>query len=101
VNLRVALEPLFMKYGVDVVFSGHDHVYERLKPQKGITYFVGGSGGRLRPGDMRRSEMTAVSFDQDQAFILVEIERDEMRFQARTRTGQTIDSGTVRLKPQT
>jgi hypothetical protein len=43
VALRVILEPLFVKYGVDVVFSGHDHVYERLKPQKGITYFVSGS----------------------------------------------------------
>ena len=37
VDLRVALEPLFVKYGVNVVFSGHDHIYERIKPQKGIT----------------------------------------------------------------
>ena len=43
VALRVALEPLLLKHGVDVVFAGHDHVYERVKPQKGITYFVSGS----------------------------------------------------------
>jgi hypothetical protein len=36
VPLRVALEPLLVKHGVDVVL-GHDHVYERVKPQKGIT----------------------------------------------------------------
>ena len=36
VELRVMLEPIFVKYGVNVVFSGHDHVYERVKPQKGI-----------------------------------------------------------------
>ena len=26
---RVILEPIFVKHGVNVVFSGHDHVYER------------------------------------------------------------------------
>ena len=53
VDLRVTLEPLFVKYGVNVVYSGHDHIYERLKPQKGIYYFVSGSGG---PAARRRSE---------------------------------------------
>ena len=43
VDLRVLLEPLFIKYGVNVVFSGHDHVYERVEPQKGIYYFVSGA----------------------------------------------------------
>ena len=52
VDLRVLLEPIFVKYGVNVVFSGHDHVYERLKPQKGIYYFVSGSAGQLRKGNM-------------------------------------------------
>jgi len=32
---RAVLEPLFVKYGVSAVFSGHDHIYERIKPQKG------------------------------------------------------------------
>ena len=41
------------EFGVQVVFSGHDHVYERLKPQRGIQYFVAGSGGQLRKGDFR------------------------------------------------
>ncbi|MGH9220595.1 MAG: metallophosphoesterase family protein, partial [Vicinamibacterales bacterium] len=35
-DLRAQLEPLFLKHGVSVVFSGHEHFYERLKPQKGI-----------------------------------------------------------------
>ena len=82
VALRVALEPLLVRYGVNVVFSGHDHVYERIKPQKGITYFVDGSGGQLRKGDVRPSATTAAFFDQDQAFMLVEIAGDEMFFQA-------------------
>ena len=52
VDLRVLLEPIFVKYGVNVVFSGHDHVYERIKPQKGIYYFVSGAAGQLRRGNM-------------------------------------------------
>ncbi len=47
--------------GVSVVFAGHDHFYERIKPQKGITYFVTGSGGKLRRGDIDKSTgLTAV-----------------------------------------
>ena len=53
-NCASLLEPLFVKYGVNVVFSGHDHVYERLKPQKGIYYFVSGAGGQLRKGNLKR-----------------------------------------------
>jgi len=34
--LRRVLEPLFVRYGVDVVFAGHDHVYERVRPQHGF-----------------------------------------------------------------
>ena len=40
------LEPLFAKYGVDLVFAGHDHVYERTVPIRGVTYVVSGGGGR-------------------------------------------------------
>src|SRR5215510_3435979 len=99
VSLRVVLEPLLVKYGVDVVFSGHDHVYERLKPQKGITYFVSGSGGELRRGDVRPSGLTAAYFDQDQAFSLVEVAGDEMFFEAVSRSGATVDSGVIHREP--
>jgi 3',5'-cyclic AMP phosphodiesterase CpdA len=95
VDLRVMLEPLFVKYGVNVVFSGHDHVYERINPQKGITYFVSGAGGQLRKGDVRRSDLTAAEFDQDCSFMLIEVSGDDLFFQAVSRTGTTVDSGVV------
>ena len=49
-RLREALEPLFVQHNVSVVFAGHDHFYERVKPQKGITHFVVGSAGSSAPG---------------------------------------------------
>ena len=96
VDLRVLLEPLLIEFGVQVVFSGHDHVYERLKPQRGIHYFVAGSGGQLRKGDLKPSDSTAAGFDQDQAFMLVEIAGDDLHFQTVSRTGGTVDSGMIR-----
>jgi 3',5'-cyclic AMP phosphodiesterase CpdA len=101
VELRVVLEPLLVRYGVGVVFSGHEHVYERTTAQKGITYFVEGSSGQLRKGDMRPSAMTAASFDQDQTFMLVEIAGEEMRFQTLSRTGRVVDSGVIRRRSTT
>ena len=95
VDLRVTLEPLFVKYGVNAVYSGHDHVYERLTPQHGIVYFVSGAGGSLRKGNLRSSETTAARYDRDQSFMLNEIVGDDLYFQVISRTGVTVDRGTI------
>jgi predicted phosphodiesterase len=96
IRLREVLEPLFVKYNVSVVLNGHDHIYERLKIQKGIQYFVVGSGGQLRRGNIDgRSGLTAKGFDTDQAFMAAEIIGDEMYFNAISRVGQTVDSGVL------
>jgi predicted MPP superfamily phosphohydrolase len=94
-ELRVKLEPLFIKHGVNVVYSGHDHIYERLKPQHGIYYFVSGSGGQLRADDLKRSDLTAAGFDRDRTFMLNEIDGDDLYFQVVSRTGQTVDQGVI------
>jgi predicted phosphodiesterase len=94
-DLREQLEPLFLKYGVNVVFAGHEHFYERLKPQKGIYYFTAGGSAKLREGDIRKTAMTAVGFDSDNSYMLVEIAGDQMHFQTLSRTGKRVDSGTI------
>lgn len=98
VNLREQLEPLFVKYGVSLVLTGHEHFYERIKPQKGIAYFIVGSSAKLRRGDIRRSELTAKGFDDGYTFMLAEIDGDELRFQTISDKGQVVDSGTVRRR---
>ena len=66
-----------------------------LKPQKGVHYFVTGSGGKLRTGDLVRSETTAAGFDRDQAFVIAEVDGDALFFQTISRTGATVDSGMI------
>jgi 3',5'-cyclic AMP phosphodiesterase CpdA len=95
IDLRQVLEPLFIKYHVDVVFAGHDHVYERVKPQNGIYYFTEGSSGELRAGDLNQGTITAKGYDSDNAFMLVEFAGSQMNFQTISRTGQSVDSGVI------
>jgi predicted phosphodiesterase len=94
--LRQKLEPIFVKHGVDVVFTGHEHFYERLKPQQGIHYFICGSSAKLRKGNIGGGDLTAKGFDQGYTFMLVEIDGDQMHFQTIDENGRTIDSGTIK-----
>ena len=95
-GLREILEELFVQNNVSVVFSGHDHFYERIKPQRGIVYFVVGSGGKLRKGNIdRMSGLTDRGFDTDNAFLAVEIMNDKMYFNAVSSDGSVVDSGII------
>jgi predicted phosphodiesterase len=95
-DLRRVLEPLFVKYGVDVVLAGHEHVYERVHPQKGIFYFTEGASGELRAGNLSPSAITAKGFDSDRSFMMIEIAGDDLYFQTTSRTGVAVDSGVIR-----
>ena len=93
VDLRTQLLPLFQRYGVNVVFSGHEHVYERIKPENNIYYFVLGNSGKLMTHDLRDTGERLKGFDTDRSFMIVEIAGDKLYFQAISRSGETIDSG--------
>ena len=95
-KLRAVLEPLFVQYNVSLVLNGHDHTYERITPQNGIQYFVEGSSGQLRKGDLRKgSPLTAFGNDTTRTFILMEIDGDVLTFNAIDMSGAVIDSGIV------
>jgi hypothetical protein len=110
-ELRAALEPVMVKYGVDDILSGHDdqkeyymvdkHFYERIKPQKAIHYFIVVSSGQLRESNIGKTELTEKGFDRDNAFMLAEIIGDLMSFQVISRTGETVDSGTIKRAEKT
>ncbi|HEY2432280.1 MAG TPA: metallophosphoesterase [Vicinamibacterales bacterium] len=99
VKLRQVLEPLFIRGKVSLVLNGHDHIYERIKPQNGIPYFVEGSSGQLREGDIRRGTgLTAFGDDRQQTFMLMEVDGDTLTFNTIGLNGNVIDSGTIQRR---
>ena len=81
---------------VDIVFSGHEHIYERAEMQNGILYFITGGAGSLREGDAAPSSLIARGYDRDYHFMLAEIDDDGFFWQAINRVGVTIDAGSLK-----
>jgi hypothetical protein len=75
---------LFEKYGVQTVFSGHEHNFqmsERSPLTRGIRFFVSGAGGELRDKDLTTMLPGSgiEAFAAHNHFLLVDIEGDDMR----------------------
>jgi hypothetical protein len=101
-SLRAVWEPRFCSYGVDVVFSGHEHFYERIKPQHGVHHFVTGAASKLREHDISKrspNEFTAAYNDVDFSFMLIEVSESALFFQTVTLTGEKLDQGVVNRVP--
>ena len=80
---------------MNAVFSGPEHVYERLKPEEGIHYSILGNSAKLMTHDFRSKQDMDVGVDTEQPFMIVEFAGDNLYFLFVSRTRQTIDSGTV------
>jgi hypothetical protein len=95
--LRKKLAPVFERHGVQLVLAGHDHNYERMKPQGGVAYVVTGGGGiGTRP--VGKSTFTAFSEDVIH-FVYVEVGVDDMILHAIDATGREFDSVVVPRVP--
>jgi hypothetical protein len=95
-ELRSDLEPILVRHGVDAVFSGHDHVYERVKPQQGVQYFVSGVGSKPRRGDLERdSPFLAYGNDETSSFISIEVTPERFSFKTIDIGGHVIDTGAL------
>jgi hypothetical protein len=99
-ELRNVLEPIFLRYSVSLVLAGHEHFYERIKPQHGIPYFILGSSAKLRRGDIQQTDLTAKGFDTDNVFMICEIHENTFDFQVITKGGKTIDGGKIQRPAQ-
>jgi acid phosphatase type 7 len=78
-----------MRHGVDLVFSGHDHVYERTVPIRGMTYVVSGGGGR-RLYWAGNDEWTACSKSAHHA-VLVRVDGGRLLLEAVEADGTVVD----------
>jgi len=92
--IRPALEQALVRNHVDVVFSGHEHLYERIKPQQGgIRYFVSGGGGRTLY-DFHKSDFDEIGMSEHH-FMIAEIAGDKLYFEAITQSQKLIDCGVL------
>ena len=93
--VREDLEPVLARHSVDLVFSGHDHDYERTVQIKGVTYVVTGGGGKdlYEAGE---SEWTAFSRSVHHA-VRVRIDGDRLRLEAVEPTDIVVDRLDLRL----
>ncbi|MBS1787509.1 MAG: metallophosphoesterase [Acidobacteria bacterium] len=96
-GLRAQLEPLYVKYGVNAVFAGHAHSYERVKPQKGVQYFTEGASGEIKKRSLnRQSSLMAAGEDMVNSFLIVQATENEMKVEAIAADGRLIDSYTIK-----
>jgi tartrate-resistant acid phosphatase type 5 len=81
----------FAEWGASVVFSGHDHTYERLI-EDGIPYFVDGLGGGPIYWFTGQIAGSQVQYNQDYGAMLVVSDSTQMTFQFINRKGKVIDT---------
>ncbi len=98
-ELQEWLLPVLSQYGVQVVFSGHDHCYERLAPTNGIHCFVTGGGGYTLYGLAQRDELSQ-RFEVRFHHLVASIKGDSLQVQAVDRYGVIFDEAVIpRVSP--
>lgn len=85
--------PLFAGAGIKLVLSGHDHDYERTKPQGGVTYITTGGGG-ADLYNAGRSGFTAISAKRHH-FLDLNVFADRIEGKAIDKSGQVFDTFTI------
>ena len=93
-RLRRELEPK-IKGRVDVVFTGHDHFYQKIRPQEGVHYFVSGAAAKLRPG-VNKNHRNVEFAVKRRHFMYVELTASEFRYEAIDPSGEVLHSGVIR-----
>ncbi|MSU63164.1 MAG: hypothetical protein EXS31_12350 [Pedosphaera sp.] len=95
VDIRNTLLPVLSKYGVQMVFAGHDHNYERFNPVEGVHSVVTGGGGvALRY--LAALDAASSQFMLTHHFTKVVVDSDQLRFEAINTEGEVFDSMVIR-----
>lgn len=104
-QLRDLLQPIFDKYGVDMVLTGHDHTYGRTNVvsgtnvrsgKAGTVYVVSVSGPKMYKID-RKPNMTRVAQDT-QLYQVIRINGDRLFYESRTARGSLYDAFELRKR---
>jgi len=72
-GLRSLLAPLYTATGIDIVFNGHDHLYERTRPIGGVIYVTTGAGGAELYPRYHTHAFTAAFVNDRYSYTYVEV----------------------------
>ncbi len=97
-ELRSILLPIAQQFGVQLIMSGHAHVYERFAPVDGVHTLVSGAGGGTLYPFIERDAASA-QFASRYHAVLVTIQGDQLRYEAFDEQGQRFDQATLRRAP--
>ena len=96
-RLRKLLNEKFVQHKVDVVFGGHDHVFEKTKVQVSpvtnhkITYITSGSGAKLRKDDLdKKNSFFEFGEDRKNSFLVVHLNTSKMDVDVIDKLGKNI-----------
>ena len=90
VDIRSVIHPLAKKYGVQLIFSGHDHVFERFSPVEGVvSVTTAGGGGRIY--GLRERDELSQRFRANYHFVKVNLEGDQCQLMAVDHQGTIFD----------
>jgi predicted phosphodiesterase len=92
VAAREAFVPLFERYGVQIVVSGHEHDYQRTDPINGVTYVVSGGGSRTRRTGT--ADFTAVAYSTHH-YVDLNIHDDRVLLRAIDQDGEQFDEAVI------
>ncbi len=89
---RSVLAPLYTSTGVDVVFNGHDHLYERTRPINGVVYVTTGAGGATLYPRIETHAYTAAFFNDRHSYTHVEVRGRTLLLRQTDVNGKGVDA---------
>jgi len=105
-DLRAAWQPVFDKFGVDLVLTGHDHTYGRSNvttgmgarsEKAGTVYVVSVSGPKMYK--LEKQDWMVSSAQDMQLFQVIRIDGDRLLYESRTARGLLHDSFELIKRP--
>jgi len=97
--LQNLLLPVAVRYGVEMIFSGHDHDYERFNPIDGVQIIANGSAGSQMNGIQDQRDGASSQFYTVPEFLKVTVQGDSLFLQAITTNGNVFDHMSLRRTP--
>ena len=88
---RDLLVPVFARQKVDIVFGGHDHAYERIKPRDGVLYIVSGNGGARLYEHKNPHAYTDFFYNKKHGFTEVKVDGSRLTLRHVNADGEQVD----------